>query len=168
MLCQKCGKAPATIHYKHIINGEASESHLCEACAAELGYEPIFSISGNDFDYGLGGMLSQMLGQSGSARPRGKVCPLCGATAEDISRSGRVGCSECYTVFEDMLTPFIRRIHGNTSHTGRLPQSADSAIKLRRRLDELKKELKKAVKEQEFERAAELRDEIRDLEDRAS
>jgi len=165
MLCQKCGKTQATVHYKQIINGQASESHLCEACAGEMGYGNLLQIG--SFDNGLGGMLSQMLGGSGTARPRGKTCPLCGATAEDISESGRVGCAECYTVFEDMLTPFIRRIHGNTSHAGRLPQGADTAIKLRRQIDTLKKDLKKAIKEQEFERAAELRDEIKALEDSA-
>ena len=38
MKCEHCGKNGATFHYKSNINGVVKEVHLCEACAAELGY----------------------------------------------------------------------------------------------------------------------------------
>ncbi len=42
MLCQNCSKAQATTHIKRIINGEATEQHLCAACAKKLGFDSFF------------------------------------------------------------------------------------------------------------------------------
>lgn len=38
MKCEHCGKNEATFHFKSNINGTVKEVHLCESCAAELGY----------------------------------------------------------------------------------------------------------------------------------
>ena len=38
MLCQNCGKKPATTFLKKTINGETTEIHLCADCARKLGY----------------------------------------------------------------------------------------------------------------------------------
>ena len=37
MLCQECGKKPATLHFTKIVNGEKTEFHICESCASEKG-----------------------------------------------------------------------------------------------------------------------------------
>ena len=42
MLCQNCGKYEATTHIKRIVNGEATEAHLCSDCARALGYDSVF------------------------------------------------------------------------------------------------------------------------------
>lgn len=169
MLCQNCNKEQATRHYKQVINGESRELHLCGECAekmgyASFGYNPMFSADKQDFGFGLDNLLSHMLGGKAAVKKRSTACPLCGATAEDISRSGRVGCAKCYEQFSDMLTPYIRRIHGNTMHAGRMPENIGGEITARRKLEGLKTELKRAIELQEFERAAELRDEIKELE----
>lgn len=165
MLCQHCNKEQATRHYKQVINGETREAHLCTNCASQLGYDSIFSWGTEPFGFGLDSLLSNMVGQTKSVKPRSAVsCSLCGATAEDISRTGRVGCAECYHIFADMLHPYITRIHGNTKHAGRVPDGAGGQLKLRRKVDSLRADLQKAIDSQEFERAAELRDEIRNLE----
>jgi protein arginine kinase activator len=117
-----------------------------------------------DFGFGLDSFLSNMIGQESSSALPSLACPLCGSTSEDISRTGRVGCAKCYDIFSDMLSPYISRIHGNTSHTGKIPGGAGGRISLRRKLDGLKNDLRKAIDTQEFERAAELRDEIKKLE----
>jgi protein arginine kinase activator len=93
-----------------------------------------------------------------------QVCSLCGSTSEDIARTGRVGCAVCYETFSKVLSPYITRIHGNTSHSGRIPVGAGGKIRLRRKLDALKADLRRAVEAEEFERAAVLRDEIKQLE----
>ena len=33
MLCERCHKKEATVHYVQIVNGQKTESHLCAACA---------------------------------------------------------------------------------------------------------------------------------------
>jgi len=169
MKCQKCNENEAVFHYKQITNGEVTEGHLCNECAKELQNAGELNVNSmpdfeqGDFGFGLDGFLSHIFG--GTAKlPQSDACPLCGSTAQDISRSGRVGCAGCYTKFGAMLLPYIRRIHGNTSHAGRIPEGLAGEIGKRRKLEAMRAELKTAIAEQEFERAAELRDSIRTLE----
>ena len=152
MLCQHCNKEQATRHYKQVVNGESHEAHLCAACAAELGYDKVFAWGPADFGFGLDSLLSNMVGPAASFKLQSSAtCPLCGATSTDISRTGRVGCAECYNIFSDILRPYIHRIHGNTSHVGRVPEGAGGQLKLRRKMDDLRGNLVKAIDAQEFE-----------------
>lgn len=48
MLCENCGKRPATVHYTQIINGLKTEMHLCEVCAKQKGaieFDTPFSVT---------------------------------------------------------------------------------------------------------------------------
>ena len=74
-----------------------------------------------------------------------------------------LGCGHCYTHFEEKLQPLLRRIHGNTRHTGRCPGGLEEPGAAGEGNRKLKSQLK-AVSREEFERAAQLRDAIRDLE----
>lgn len=93
-----------------------------------------------------------------------KKCPLCGAAANDIQKTGKAGCAKCYEVFSDILDPYIRKIHGNVSHQGRIPGGGTPEQKLDREITRLRQELKDAVEAEEYLKAAELRDKIRELE----
>jgi protein arginine kinase activator len=44
-----------------------------------------------------------------------------------------------------MLLPYIKGIHGNTKHNGKLPASAGADLQLKRRIEKLKTELSRAV-----------------------
>ncbi len=168
MLCQSCQKKQANTHIKTIVNGELTEMSLCSECASKLGYGNVFS---HMFD--LGSLMSGFMGEpSTSALAPEEKCPMCGSTFYAISKSGKVGCAECYNVFYDKLLPSIKRIHGNTVHAGKragdsashkLPAQSSAEVQK----DEtavLKRQLDEAVKSQEFERAAQLRDRIKELE----
>ena len=37
MLCQICGKNPATVHFTEIHDNQMSEVHVCQGCAQEKG-----------------------------------------------------------------------------------------------------------------------------------
>ena len=39
MLCQICGKNPATVHFTEIHDNQMSELHVCERCAEEKGMQ---------------------------------------------------------------------------------------------------------------------------------
>jgi hypothetical protein len=39
MLCQICGKSPATLHFTEIHDNKMSELHVCERCAEEKGLQ---------------------------------------------------------------------------------------------------------------------------------
>lgn len=162
MLCENCKKRTATYHYMQSINGEKTEKHLCAECAAELEQSPdsFEKQLQNEFAGFFGGMT--LPGRRTSPRT---VCPLCGSSAEDIARSGYVGCAECYNVFDGLLGPYITKLHGRVNHCGRRPKNVlpDKTQKL----DELRRELEGAVKAEEFEKAAKLRDEIKGMENNA-
>ena len=53
MLCQNCKKNEATMHIKRVINGEATESHLCHNCAQSMNVGGFF----DDFSLNLPGFF---------------------------------------------------------------------------------------------------------------
>ncbi len=159
MLCQSCEKRQAATHIKTILNGELREYDLCPECASKLGYGSFLGDYGFDLDKLFGSFFEGFAGDRSSRR-----CKLCGSSFEDIAKSGKVGCAQCYEEFFEELLPSIQRIHGKTGHTGKFAKSAGTEIKLKNEISKLHFELEKAIKTQEFERAAELRDKIRDLE----
>lgn len=165
MICQECKKKQATVHLAQIINGEQMEQHLCEACAREKGEfyfdsQPPFSIHNlltglMNLDAGPG----QVIGY-----PVKVQCENCSLTYAQFGQIGRFGCSRCYPTFNERLLPLMRRIHGSTQHVGKVPARAGNAVKLKRSIDEMRRELQSLVAREEFEKAAELRDRIRKLE----
>jgi len=158
MLCQNCGQNEATRHYQTTVNNETRQTHLCAACAASTGFDAEFHKSFPSFNFGMPALVSDMLGLR-APRPGG-VCPNCGLRLEDLTRSGQVGCAGCYDVFAPALGPYIRRLHGDVKHTGRVPAGLAPEMERRRKLEGLEKELRESIQTQAFERAAELRDEI--------
>ena len=161
MLCQNCGKYEATTHIKRIVNGEATEAHLCSECAKSLGYGSVFP----DFGFGFSDMLSSLFEPVGIGALSNSVlrCDKCGCSFNDIVKSGKVGCSNCYETFYDKLTPSIERIHGHTHHEGKIANGSP-VQKKNSKIEELKEKLDAAVDIQDYETAAKLRDEIKALE----
>lgn len=51
MMCQNCGKNPATTHIKTIVNGKLAEYDLCSECARAKGYKSFFNFDDMDFDF---------------------------------------------------------------------------------------------------------------------
>lgn len=158
MMCENCGKNPATTHLKTVVNGVVHENHLCSYCAANGGYTNVGELS-------LTNMLASMFGESiSSGKPVSKRCECCGASFSDIAQSGRVGCSECYTTFKNELLPSLNRLHGKAIHIGSVPEEEKKEQTSYEKINLLKVKLAEAIKAEEFENAAKLRDEIRSLE----
>ena len=95
---------------------------------------------------------------------RQRVCPKCGMTENELSRTGQVGCAECYKTFADILNPYIKRVHGSDEHKGRVPFSAPEHVKQQSEKELLTEQLESAIKAQEYEQAAIIRDKLRALE----
>mgnify|MGYP002511290964 CR=1 FL=1 len=101
MLCQHCNKNEATTHIKRSINGQREEMHLCSECAAELGVMEEFRMpSMNEFfgDSFLGNFLGAGVAAMNSLAGVDR-CKTCGSSFNDIVKSGRIGCSDCYEKF---------------------------------------------------------------------
>lgn len=167
MLCQVCNQKEATVHITKIINGVKTEAHLCDDCAKQK--QELNSSA--QFNFGIPLSFQNILDGffefqvSPNQYVNNEVsCPVCHTTFDDFRRTGRFGCSNCYTVFESKTTPIVRRIHGNIEHIGKVPRRTGGVLKVKRDIDKLKEELKIAVANEEYEKAAKLRDKIRDLE----
>ncbi len=165
MLCQQCQEKPASVHFTKIVNGEKMELKLCEVCAKEKG----------DFDLGhgehfsfhklLAGLLDidefHVMGEKFSEKAK---CSGCGLTESEFVSSGRLGCSKCYDTFGFKLNPLLKRIHGSTSHLGKVPVRTGGRIRLKREIQNLRDKMNLCIVKEEFEQAAQLRDKIKELE----
>lgn len=163
MLCQICGKNPATVHFTEIHDNRMSEIHVCERCAEEKGMQA--SASQHKFEIAdlLAGMVDSMT-QTEEERVGHVQCPRCGMLYSSFKETGRLGCAECYTAFQFQLRPLLRRIHGDTRHRGKQPARGGEGAARTRQIQRMHDELQRAVEREDFEKAAGLRDEIRRLE----
>ena len=118
MICQECGKRPATLHFTKIVNGEKTEFHICESCARERGE----GIPGTPKGFSIHSLLSGLMDFEPSGKSPGESnqkpapvrCEDCGLTYSQFSKLGRFGCSSCYKYFGERLDPLFKRVHGNT------------------------------------------------------
>lgn len=181
MLCDNCGKREANVRYSENINGRKKELNLCEACSKKLGINSIDFSMPIDFSSFFGEFMEDF------ATPefmplwnevKALRCNHCGYTFEDIANTGRLGCGDCYDVFEERLDPIIRKIQGANKHVGRTGKMIDKKIDQKEnqkkqattketkkeeenQLEKLQQDLKQAIKEERYEDAAKIRDEIK-------
>lgn len=171
MFCEHCNQREATTHIKRNINGVKEEMHLCSQCAKELGVMdefrmPTMSDMLGDTFLGnfLGAGVSAMNSLAGVER-----CSSCSSSFNDIVKTGRIGCADCYEKFSEKLEPSIRKIHGKAKHIGKFisytQESENDKPDEKSRIDSLKEELKQAINEQRFEDAAVIRDKIKELQE---
>ena len=158
MVCQHCGKNPATIHLTEIKqDGERLQLDFCEACATEQGVA----------EMPLPTMLSGMIqATSSTSSGEGLRCPHCGITFRDFRSKGRLGCPMDYEVFKEPLVAMLRAWHGGaTRHEGRLPRGRlEIETTVSERLLHLRRELRTAIESENYESAAKIRDEIQSIE----
>ncbi len=182
MLCDNCKKREANVRYSENINGIRRELNLCEECSKKLGIGEIGLDMPINFSSFFGDFIEDF--SNSEFMPmfnelKTLKCDNCGYTFEDIAHTGKVGCANCYDVFQDRLEPIIRRIQSSNHHVGRLGKIIDKKIDEKQhkanrtnkevtpeeKLEILKEDLKQAIKEERYEDAAKLRDEIKKIED---
>jgi len=162
-ICQKCKKAPATIHLTDINNNVKKEIHMCETCAAAMG-----------FSFAAAAKLPQLLGltahkkaASQKARPPAEteiVCHVCGRSWSEFRAKGRLGCPHDYQAFRERLEPLIAEMHGSdTHHVGKRPHGDNRRRSLWRERCEAEDRLREAIRSEKYEEAARLRDCLRQL-----
>lgn len=165
MICDICGKNPATVHLTEIVDDQMSELHLCEECARKKS-------SQMESQFGLSDLLAGLADFEKPSEEKDGValkCPNCGLTYKDFKKVGRFGCSECYNTFRKFLVPLLKRIHGSGTHAGKCPAMAgESKPSSRKKADiqELRSRLQKAVENEAYEEAARLRNQIREFQNK--
>ncbi len=164
MLCDVCGKNPATVHLTEIIDEQMNELHLCEECAREKSTQM-------EQQFGLSDLLA---GMAEFAKPKEEEvavavkCPNCGLTYGDFKKIGRLGCGDCYQAFRKYLAPLLKRIHGSAQHLGKSPFKVGKVLKKKIDAQDLRIKLAQAIEREEFEEAAKLRDQIKEMEKKSA
>lgn len=156
MLCDVCSRREARAVIAMVVNGKKTTRRVCGHCIAQLQRGDAFA-------------AQMALLSIRDDIPQDQVCPVCGTSAADLVRSGRVGCSSCYKAFNDILSSLTAQMNGTplpseaASEEGSetVPAPVNAADD---KLAALREEMFAAVNAEEYERAAQLRDEIRLLE----
>ena len=171
MLCENCGQRQASVHQTVLMNGQKQESHLCAECAQAKGMDLMGGATFSFPNLSINQLLSSFLGQDSlggaktlpqqQAEPR---CKGCGMTYSEFVEAGRLGCAQCYDDLGPYLEPLIRRIHGTSQHTGKVPKRTGGIMRKRRDLAQLKEQLSDLILREQYEEAAKLRDRIREME----
>ena len=161
MLCEHCQERQANVHITQVVNGQRMELNLCEQCYQKeagkfyLLVQPDFS-----FHNLLAGFLQPEQAEEETDQVSSSQCSSCGLTYSDFSKVGQLGCSECYERFAANLEPLLRRIHGNTTHIGKVPRRTGGLGRVRKEIATLRARLQDAIAREVYEEAARLRDEI--------
>ena len=180
MKCENCGKNEANVKYTQIINGEKKQMFLCEECSQKLGINDIHFNMPITFTSFLTDFFDDMnefnfIPKIGENQNELK-CNTCGTKWEDFLKTGKFGCSNCYTEFEKRIDPILRSFQGATNHVGRLGEvkirnnisfkEENTETKELSKIEKLKEDLKKEIKDERYEDAAKLRDEIKKQEEK--
>lgn len=165
MMCDDCGVRPANFLLKAMTEDGIREKNLCAVCMAKYQRH----IPGLDIS-NLAGILSGILESKNAektetydAETDALRCPVCETTYAEFRKTGRMGCSKCYTAFHAPLEALLLKLHGNLQHAGRMPGGVQNDASIKISITRLKQDLVKAIASEEYEQAAQIRDEIRAL-----
>ena len=150
MLCTNCKKREG-VHT--VRRADGTELCLCDGCYERLGGAAAYLGEGPGF------FVSLLQADEGD----GRACPACGTTLADYSRTGLLGCAECYETFREDLLPAIRRIHGKTEHEGKHPLGDGKLFELLDVQKRLRGELECALREKRMKDAERINRDIRDI-----
>lgn len=90
-------------------------------------------------------------------------CPECGCTQTQFEKTGRFGCSYCYTTFRFFIPGLLGKMHSGTSHFGKIPSKFRSPGLMQERMGRLREEMDRAVQKENYEEASRIRDEIQSI-----
>jgi protein arginine kinase activator len=180
MECHVCKQREATVYLTQIVDDDVRSLDLCEACAKQKGVsDPMGFSLANIFKAGVG---EEPAKEPAPRPPAAEVkCPQCGLGHADFKKTGRLGCSDCYEAFGEVLDAMLKGMHKGIRHTGKVPglgmpaskdavgvSAGTEAAKAVAPADgpdadieRLSSELVAAVEREDFEKAAELRDILR-------
>lgn len=132
--------------------------NLCEACSKAKGVSDPTGFELADLLVGLGSTPEM------DVQPTPLKCAICGFTQTEFKKTGRLGCSNCYDAFSELLLSMLKNMHKGIRHQGKVPACYRKRRYYHERLKTLNDTLQKAVDAEEYEKAATIRDEIHQLE----
>jgi len=103
-------------------------------------------------------------------------CPGCQSSAKDIAKIKKLGCMKCFDFFGKSILIVLNKIHGHTSHVGKVPKRwaleqakamakkealAKKKIPVEQTIEELEELLREAVRDEDYDKAAQVRDRLK-------
>ena len=164
MMCQECGKRPATAVYAEIVHDKKTVFHLCQECVSRKKGAQTLA----DMTFSIGSLLAEWLKtEEAPARAKQLSCEECGLSYAEFREKGKLGCGGCYAAFSEELDGLLEKIQGDSRHKGkqRKPTVPAGTVPVTGAA-ELEAQLKEAVAREQFEEAAKLRDELTRLKGR--
>ncbi len=158
MECDVCKQDNASIFLTQVVEGKIRKVNLCSGCAEAKG---VTDPTGYDLAEMLKGMGEQSVQKKSS---RGDSCPNCGFSQADFKKTGRMGCSECYTIFTDGLEGLLKAMHKGTRHKGKVPHGLLPEKQKEDQIEALQRQLSTSIENEDYEEAAKIRDQLRQLE----
>ena len=169
MKCEICHEADAAavIHVKK--DGEDKELFVCKSCAAKAKHpakkKPSPERDNRAITFGedeeppefvknlVEATLGFMKGVAESGHRTHSKCPACKTTWEQIKKTGRLGCPNCWKAFAKSIhETFLTGAYG-PKHVGAMPATVTGEASRAY----LERELKAAVAREDFKRAAALK-----------
>ena len=167
-LCEECGVNEACYTISVMMGGQITQRHLCADCMAKMN----MNLAAGNIKHLLSAIMSAISGSAEEAAAAASeeseeaaaiVCERCGTSLSQFTKSGKLGCPNCYQAFREQLTPMLQQIHGRVQHAGRKPLDDEAAQHRRDVYERLSRQLEQAVAMEDFETAATLRDQLRSL-----
>ena len=164
-LCEECGVNEACYTISVMMGGQITQRHLCADCMAKMN----MNLAAGNIKHLLSAIMSAISGgveeaAANAVAPADDViCERCNPTLSQFTKSGKLGCPQCYKAFREQLTPMLQQIHGRVQHAGRKPLDDEAAQRRRDVYDRLTRQLEQAVAVEDFETAAILRDQLKHL-----
>lgn len=164
-LCEECGVNEACYTISVMMGGQITQRHLCADCMAKMN----MNLAAGNIKHLLSAIMSAISGgveeaAANAVAPADDViCERCNTTLSQFTKSGKLGCPNCYQAFREQLTPMLQQIHGRVQHAGRKPLDDEAAQRRRDVYDRLTRQLEQAVAVEDFETAAILRDQLKHL-----
>jgi protein arginine kinase activator len=114
-LCETCGDREAARHYRlERADGDTADFYLCLECARRK--------EARDLQLGENFALSDLLSHLIMADPDASFyCPGCGYDIENLVRTGRTGCPDCYAHFRAEVDRMLMGSIGHLKHLGKSP-----------------------------------------------
>jgi protein arginine kinase activator len=159
MLCNICKKNEAVARLTQNVNGKVIELDICQKCVEKKGLKPSKPFNIADVLVGM----SNFDVDENEARSERK-CARCGVSFASFKKSGKLGCENCYVVFDDFIKNILKRIHGRNKHVGKMLNNLVNTEKVNGgKIVEYKQMLAQAIAEERYEEAAKLRDKMKEL-----
>ena len=140
---------------QQVSNNVRKEVHLCLQCAAQRG----LSTHNGKLEMSLAGLFDSISNNKKNQRH----CPVCGTRSGELSKHQRLGCPECYNIFNEELRHILEERGVGGTYTGSMPHRLANFKSVLVDRMQLKVKLEQSVALEEYEKAAMYRDRLKAL-----